>query len=148
MDGLIPVKMQADRVSESMKRLTRKFTGIGKTLRSMRVVMTDRYAVAATDGTNMFFNPSHTVLLSDEQLDSLVMHEALHVLDEHCLRASGKNVLIWGMACDYKVNDTIKQVGMPVNEGMSYNVRYSGMKDEDIYNQLIDESRKVVGGIA
>lgn len=147
MDGLIQVKRQGSRVEESIRRLTRKFLGIGKTLRSVQVVMTDRYAVAATNGTQMFFNPDHTALLSDEQLDSLVMHEALHVLDEHCLRADGKNVLVWGIACDYKVNGALSQVGMPVNDGMIYSVRYEGMQDEVIYRQLIKESNRIIRNI-
>lgn len=146
MDRLIPVKRQADRVEQSIRRLTRKFQGIGKTLDAMVVVMTDKYAVAATNGTHMFFNPAHTALLDNEQLDSLVMHEALHVLDEHHLRHQGKNLLVWGIACDYKVNYVLTQVDMPINDGMTYSVKYAGMPDEKIYKQLMQESKALMRG--
>ena len=46
---------------------------------------------------------------SNEELQSILIHEALHVVFEHPLRRGGRNHKLFNIACDYAINNYVFQ---------------------------------------
>lgn len=64
---------------------------------------------AATDGKRFYWNPEWLESLDADQVATVMMHEAYHVLFFHCSpsRAGGLDPHIWNIAVDYIVNGVI-----------------------------------------
>lgn len=64
---------------------------------------------AATDGKNFYWNPEFLEALEIPQVQTVMSHEAYHVLFFHTSssRAAGKNARTWNIAVDYIVNGVI-----------------------------------------
>ena len=59
----------------------------------------------ATDGKNIYFYPEFVMGCTEEELQGVLVHEALHVVYEHPLRRGSKTSLKFGIShCDYVIN--------------------------------------------
>lgn len=100
------------------------------------------FSTAATDGKKLFYNPDYINQLNKESPDneyvkSLVAHEALHCVFEHVTRKGNRNHLIWNYACDYIVNDNLKEAGFKVHNTWLLNSKYSGWTADKVYDDLV-----------
>lgn len=105
----------------------------------MRWVFSKRFPAAATDGKSIFLNPDFIEgLLKDvREVKGLVMHEIGHPALGHSLRKGNRNHQIWNLACDYALNQILKQDGLRLPEGALLASKYYGMSAEEIYADLI-----------
>lgn len=69
-------------------------------------------AIATNDSTSQNFtlivNPT---LMQDYDLSEqmcILMHEVLHIVNDHHLRSLNKNLSLWNLSCDFAVNSLIK----------------------------------------
>jgi predicted metal-dependent peptidase len=66
---------------------------------------------AATDGRDIFFNPTYLEKLPDAELDGLLLHEVLHAALAHNLRRGEREPHLWNIAADIVVNGMIARLG-------------------------------------
>lgn len=94
----------------SRMRLLNNHGFFGLLLMHMIFALTDELTeTACTDGVRIWFNPSFLEMLSDSELDYVMMHEILHVVLRHCLRSGDRQPERFNIACDIVVNSIILQ---------------------------------------
>jgi len=131
----------ANRIQTSLSRLSRKFKGLSGFIDALPIEHAPHLAVAGTDGSRLMFNFDHVDLLDDDQLDGLVMHEIIHVIDMHAERAVDKNLILWNSACDLRSNYIVRSVQMRVPHDTADNPAYDGMNVDSIYGDLLSQYR-------
>lgn len=96
----------------------------------------------ATDGKNLFINPSFAKSLTDEEKQGLLAHEILHVALSHVWdwRISFRDKSLWNVAADYVVNQIVKNAGMRLPEGGLIDEKYKDMPVEKVYEILKKEA--------
>lgn len=111
---------------------------------------------AATDMSNIYFDPEFVNRLSDEEVEFVFMHEVMHCVLQHCVRRGGRNHYFYNIASDIVVNSNIMQsMGVATfmldgeepmhkapngKEGYLYNA-------EEIYDMLMDKYGKLVSDV-
>lgn len=101
-----------------------------------------QFKTAATNGRTLYYNPEYIRKLKTESNDneyikSLVVHEALHCVFSHIVRRNDRNPLIWNFACDYIVNDNLKNSGFKVHKTWLYDEKYHDWSSEEVYEDLM-----------
>lgn len=92
---------------------------------------------AATDGRYLYFNPDYVNSLKPELVQSLVLHEILHVSNGHCWRKGTREHKRWNIACDYFVNLLIRdQCNGEIDKQWLIDDKWKGLAAEEIYAQL------------
>lgn len=130
---------QLVRINNSLSKLSRKFHGLAPFIDHLEITDAPHLAVAGTDGRRLMFNLQWVQSLNDEQLDGLVMHEIIHVIDAHIERAEDRALTVWNSACDIRSNYILRNVEMPVPQGTTDNPAYDAMDIEDIYEDLMSQ---------
>lgn len=63
---------------------------------------------AINERGDFFFNPDFIKTLSDPELKGLVCHEILHLAFQHPFRMTTRNLILWNIAADLKINDELR----------------------------------------
>ena len=79
----------------------------GLLLMHMRFSVDENVETACTDGEFITFGTGFLSMLSDSELDFVMMHEIMHVALRHCLRGQELEPYIFNIACDIVVNSNI-----------------------------------------
>jgi hypothetical protein len=105
-----------------------------------------------TNGFNIVYHPDFVLKQSDAAIRFVLCHEILHCVGDHMSRRGNRNPLIWNYAADYAINPilneevTSKVFDWPTQPDGSrmglYEEKYSGMRAEDIYEDLIKDAQK------
>lgn len=128
---------QLDRINISIDRLCERYKNLSDGIGYVQVRLSSAGTLTAmTDGFCITFNPNHVEILSDTELDSLVMHEILHIIDHHFAGGEGKDPYLWNIACDFRVNSILRRIGMPLQPMSLDNERYDSMDNNQIYRDL------------
>lgn len=137
---------QLDRINISIDRLCDRYKNLSDGIGYLQIQFSNSGTLTAmTDGFCITFNPYHVEILSDAELDSLVMHEILHIIDHHFAGGEGKDPYLWNIACDFRVNSILRRIGMPMQPMALDNDRYDSMDNEEIYRDLEQMRRQIVG---
>ena len=91
----------------------------------------------ATDARRFFYNRSYIKVLSLEQTQFVIAHEALHCALSHFARRQYRNKKRWDLACDFAINPLLIHDGLEAPPNSLYKEEYEGMTAEEIY-PLID----------
>lgn len=97
---------------------------------------------AATDGKNLFINEDFFRGLSEEERIFVLLHETWHVARLHMLRRNNRDMHLWNIACDIRINNDLKEVfyGSNINwDSFVHNSEYDRDKilsEEEIYSLL------------
>ena len=67
-------------------------------------VSADQCSTMATDGKRIIYNPQFVLDIEEIEVQSVLVHEALHVVWEHPLRRGKRHHKVWNIACDYAIN--------------------------------------------
>lgn len=108
-------------------------------------VATRDIPTAATNGRTFFYNPDFMDSLTLDENMGVQCHEALHDAFMHMTRLSGRNPMLWNMACDYAINHIILKAGMKLPEGCLVDEKLGVHSAEVIYEMLkkkAEENRK------
>lgn len=104
---------------------------------SMNVIETTDVETEATDGVNLYVNPSFfSKLKLDDQVTELV-HELCHKIFLHMSRRGHREPRLWNVACDYAANSLIKKSGHTFDNTWLYDAKYDGWLAETIYADLL-----------
>ena len=131
-----------DRLIKSRSKLMKGHVGMASMLLHLDLieVTSSQCDTMATDGKRIIFNPSFVLDVEEEELRSVLIHEALHVVYEHPLRRGKKHPKVWNIACDYAINGfLIYDLGMELPEGGLWSREYRGMSAEAIYSILMKD---------
>ncbi len=98
-------------------------------------------AVNAEDG-EIYINPAAT--LTESEWRFVLGHEYLHAGLMHHKRNQGRDHYLWNIACDYVINDWLREmdIGDMPKEGLLYDESLHGMSAEAIYDIIVKEFRK------
>ena len=77
----------------------------------LKEVSKDVCSTMATDGTHIFWCESFVNESSHEELEFVLMHEALHCTWAHHLRRNDRNPELWNIATDYAINGELNRSG-------------------------------------
>lgn len=92
---------------------------------------------AATDGVHFLYHPN---ILSQFKTPAdmvfLFLHETLHAAFSHPLRTKSRHQMLFNIACDYVVNDIIRQMGLPLLSNCLWDEAYSNLSAEKVYEML------------
>jgi predicted metal-dependent peptidase len=113
----------------------------------MKLVNADDWCgTAATDGRNFYYNSEFINKMPLKQVEFLFGHEVLHAIYDHMGRTGDRDRKIMNIAADFCVNaDLIDQrVGEKITVvPMLYDPKYKGMSMEEIYDNLMDNAKKI-----
>lgn len=103
----------------------------------------------ATDGKHLFYNAGFLDRLTNNQGLTAVCHEVMHNVCDHINpdRQGGREVERWKKACDYAINQIIKDnrfdpISIPGVFSWLQDDQYKGMTAEEIYSKLPPEEGK------
>lgn len=97
---------------------------------------------ACTDMLTIEYNPEFIKSLPVPQVETLNVHEGMHVMLKHGLRRQGRNPYMWNVACDYAINLMLVADGFEPIPGWLYDRQYEGMGAEQIYDKTMEQERK------
>ena len=105
-----------------------------------------------TDGEKLYYDAAFVETLPLNQLCAILLHEVLHPALGHIWRIGFRNLVLWNMACDYKINAVVKKSAESHNDivlpsGCLLDKKYDGMCEEEIY-ELLKKTMKelLIGG--
>ena len=97
----------SDKLLRSRMRIMQEYGFFGLLLMHMIFNIDESLETAATDGERIFFNPAFLDVLSEEELDFIMMHEILHIVLGHVFRYKESDQERFNTACDIVVNSNI-----------------------------------------
>lgn len=86
-----------------------------------------------TDGRTLGFNPEWIEQQDMADLETVLEHEALHVVLGHHLRMGNRDESQWNEAADFSANAELLRAGRSIPPGWHINPVYEGMSTEQIY---------------
>jgi predicted metal-dependent peptidase len=92
-----------------------------------------------TDGKTLRYNPQWVADLKPETAKFTLLSEVLHCVLHHNTRRNGRDKKQWDQACDYKVNQTLKDSGFDLPPDAPFDPSYDDLSAEQLYAKLYVE---------
>jgi len=109
----------------------------GSLVLSMTVVESDKIPTMATDGINIYYNPTYLLEQDEEIACTDIAHEGGHKGFMHPLRRGSRDKKLWTIAGDYAINGYLKASGLKIGHDYLHDAKYDGMDAEAIYELLL-----------
>lgn len=90
----------------------------------------------ATNGRDLIYNPTFVNKISMGQMKTEVCHEVLHNVLDHIARRGARDPKRWNIACDYPINQTLKDLSMEMDDTYLLEPAFNGMTADHIYGIL------------
>lgn len=136
----------AEQVMSARLNLSLNLPFFGSIFMRLRVTEDDTCPTAWTDGVSIGYSPDYFATLTIEQITGVFVHEVLHVILKHHLRAEANPALKkkhqrWNMACDYALNPRVLETtGCDLPEGVCLDLkRWRDELAEVIFHQLPED---------
>ena len=100
---------------------------------------------AATDGKHLFYNRQFFNALSNKEIEFVIAHEILHCVFDHIIRREDRDPMIYNIACDYIVNNTLvrDKIGEPVKMIQIFqDWKYDGWQSEAVYDDIYKKAEE------
>ena len=107
----------ADRIIVARVGLLLRHPFFGNMATRLKVENCDDWCpTAATDGKHLFYTTQFFNALSNKEIEFVIAHEILHCVFDHIIRREDRNPMLYNIACDYIVNNTLvrDKIGDPV----------------------------------
>ncbi|MDR0439905.1 MAG: VWA-like domain-containing protein [Candidatus Accumulibacter sp.] len=91
---------------------------------------------AATDGLRVWLNRDFFSALNLSEQTGLLLHEVMHIAFEHVFRRGDRDAKRWNIACDFVVNQMIKDAGGAIPKGSCLDSKYKDLLEEEVYARL------------
>ena len=105
----------------------------------------DLCPTAATDGKHLFYNTQFFNALSNKEIEFVIAHEILHCVFDHIIRREDRDPMIYNIACDYIVNNTLvrDKIGEPVKMIQIFqDWKYDGWQSEAVYDDIYKKAEE------
>ncbi len=96
----------------------------------------------ATDARKFYFNPEYIDVLTLDETQFVLAHEALHCALSHFSRRQHRLKHLWDLACDFAINPLLVDDGLKPPPGSLMLDDFRGMTAEEIYPLLEDHKDK------
>ena len=67
----------------------------------------DWLGTAAVDGRNLYYNTQFFNAMNNKEIEFVIAHEILHMVFDHIGRRGDRNPMLYNIAADYIVNNTL-----------------------------------------
>lgn len=102
-----------------------------------RIIPTQQYHTAATDGRDIYINPGFWRELTTAERLGLLAHEVLHAALLHVMRRGQRDPLLWNVAADIVVNGLIlAEPGFALPKGHLRSRQLEPLSVEEVYHKL------------
>ena len=130
-----------ERMIKARAKLMKGNVGMATMLLKLTLIEdNERCQTMATDGINIYWNDEFVKSISDEEIQSVLVHEASHVIWEHPLRKGKRIHELWNIATDYVINSWIAyDLGMVLPEGGLLDRQYHRQSAEQVYRTLSND---------
>jgi predicted metal-dependent peptidase len=143
MDGNV------DMIYDVKRKMLAKYPRFGSEIAVADIEFKDNlpFHTAATDGKNIYVDPSYFKSLSENDKLFLIAHEIMHIKFMHMYRLTDKegkkrNPELWNIATDAIINANLERDGFTIKEGyvnMPEAIQYSA---EEFYEILLREKEE------
>lgn len=101
-----------------------------------------RVAAVCPQCKEIYINPNPPFRLNDEEWKFIFAHEFLHAALCHAPRCEGRDPQLWNAACDYVINDWLREMGVgSMPEFALFDPQFHGLTAETVYDLLLEEVR-------
>ena len=112
-------------------------------LRLEEITDPSRYGdTMAVDGVHMYYWPEFVLGLTEDELIGVVAHEVSHCSYQHMTRRGHRNMMIWNMAGDYRINFDLEQASFTLPKSKLYDKKYGPDSSEEIYEKIYKDAEK------
>ena len=135
-----------DRIIVARVGLLLRHPFFGNMATRLRILAADDWLpTAAVDGRNLYFNTQFFNAMDNKEIEFVVAHEILHMVFDHLGRREERNPMLYNIAADYIVNNTLvdERIGTtPKIVDCFQDFKYRGWTSEEVYDKLFDEAEK------
>jgi len=135
-----------DRIIVARVGLLLRHPFFGNMATRLRILAADDWLpTAAVDGRNLYFNTQFFNAMSNKEIEFVVAHEILHMVFDHLGRREERNPMLYNIAADYIVNNTLvrDRIGeKPRIVDCFQDFKYEGWTSEEVYDKLFEEAEK------
>ena len=135
-----------DRIIVARVGLLLRHPFFGNMATRLRILAADDWLpTAAVDGRNLYFNTQFFNAMSNKEIEFVVAHEILHMVFDHLGRRDERNPMLYNIAADYIVNNTLvrDRIGeKPKIVDCFQDFKYEGWTSEEVYDELFKEAEK------
>ena len=134
-----------------IRLLTQSCPFFGMILMSIKFIESDRNTTAWTDGQTLGYAPAHIQTLSDSEIETLLAHEASHIVSNHPFRMKPHhNHQLANVAQDHVVDLNLyatrdKAGKCPFTHNGQWqtpDAQYTGMAWEEVYSKLENKQKQ------
>ena len=135
-----------DRIIVARVGLLLRHPFFGNMATRLRILAADEWLpTAAVDGRNLYYNTQFFNAMSNKEIEFVVAHEILHMVFDHLGRRDDRNPMLYNIAADYIVNNTLvrDRIGeKPKIVDCFQDFKYEGWTSEEVYDELFKEAEK------
>ena len=135
-----------DRIITARVGLLLRHPFFGNMATRLRIMAADDWLpTAAVDGRNLFYNTQFFNAMSNKEIEFVIAHEILHMVFDHLERRGDRHPMLYNIAADYKVNNTLvrDKIGeKPSIVDCYQDFRYEADTSEEIYDKLFEEAKE------
>ena len=135
-----------DRIITARIGLLLRHPFFGNMATRLRILAADEWlGTAAVDGRNLYFNTQFFNAMGNKEIEFVIAHEILHCVFDHLERRDDRNPMLYNIAADYIVNNTLvrDRIGeKPKIVDCFQDFKYEGWTSEEVYDELFKEAKK------
>ena len=135
-----------DRIIVARIGLLLRHPFFGNMATRLRILAADDWlGTAAVDGRNLYFNTQFFNAMSNKEIEFVIAHEILHCVFDHLERRGDRNPMIYNIAADYIVNNTLvrDRIGeKPKLVDCFQDFKYDSWTSEEVYDDIFEEYKK------
>jgi predicted metal-dependent peptidase len=117
-------QMEATRM-KALMALNSRIAFFGEMAMRLRIVKDETIPTAATDGTNLFYNPQWFGSLDDDTRLAVLAHEIMHCVLGHFARMGNRALQRWNLATDASINPLLVRSGFRLPDNVVYPDRWN-----------------------
>ena len=135
-----------DRIVVARVGLLLRHPFFGNMATRLRISAADDWLpTAAVDGRNLYYNTQFFNAMNNKEIEFVIAHEILHMVFDHLGRRGDRNPMLYNIAADYIVNNTLvrDRIGTkPSIVDCFQDFQYEGWTSEDVYDKLFKDAEK------
>jgi predicted metal-dependent peptidase len=129
-------------VSATLLRICQRSPFFATLALHAKIKITDDMPTAATDGRDVFVNPTFFNGLSVPAQEGLLLHEVLHAALLHVTRRATRDAKLWNIAADIVVNGMLIGDGYVIPDGGIRDASKEHLATEEVYDLLLRDAGK------
>ena len=135
-----------DRIVVARVGLLLRHPFFGNMATRLRIAAADDWLpTAAVDGRNLFYNTQFFNAMNNKEIEFVIAHEILHMVFDHLGRREDRNPMLYNIAADYIVNNTLvrDRIGeKPSIVDCFQDFKYDGWTSEEVYEELFKDAKE------